>query len=136
MTTLIVPSSYASIVFSRSKVSVNLNAGGTGTIKDHTAEVDRVIDARITKALMLMGEVVEGHAKTDCPVDTGNLRNSITHAVIDDAGYVGTNVEYAPYVEFLDRFHHPVGKAHFLRDGATTHIPELKAVAQTTLATG
>ena len=36
-----------------------------------------------------------------CPVDTGNLRNSITHTV-DGAGqktYIGTNVEYAPYVE-------------------------------------
>ena len=41
MTTLIVPSSYASIVFSRSKVSVNLNAGCTGTIKDHTAITTR-----------------------------------------------------------------------------------------------
>lgn len=30
---------------------------------------------------------------------TGNLRNSITHATDGESAYVGTNVEYAPYVE-------------------------------------
>ena len=33
------------------------------------------------------------------PVDTGNLRNSITHLVDDDTVYIGTNNEYAVYVE-------------------------------------
>ena len=34
-------------------------------------------------------------------MDTGRLRNSITHALDADgeAVYIGTNVEYAPYVE-------------------------------------
>lgn len=44
--------------------------------------------------------LVENDAKTRAPVDTGNLRNSITHEVDDNEGVVGTNVEYAPYVEF------------------------------------
>ena len=104
------------------------------TIKDHIADVDRVVDDRIRQALNLMGEAVEGHAKTDCPVDTGQLRNSITHRLQDGAEYVGTNVEYAPYVEFRD-MNHKSGKAHFLRDGATTHIPELKKICEVTLAT-
>jgi HK97 gp10 family phage protein len=47
---------------------------------------------------------VETAAKRACPVDTGRLRSSITHEVAVDvrglAGRVGTNVEYAPYVEF------------------------------------
>ena len=36
------------------------------------------------------------------PVDTGNLRNSITHMVNDGekAAYIGTNSEYAVYVEW------------------------------------
>ena len=43
----------------------------------------------------------EGYAKDLTPVDTGNLRNSIAHKV-DSAGnavYIGTNNEYAAYVE-------------------------------------
>lgn len=45
---------------------------------------------------------VESEAKEKAPVDDGTLRMSITHEV-DAAnlkGIVGTNVEYAPYVEF------------------------------------
>lgn len=46
---------------------------------------------------------VESAAKRLCPVDTGRLRASITHGLArDDAGifgWVGTDVEYAPYVE-------------------------------------
>lgn len=44
--------------------------------------------------------VVENAAKSKVPVDTGNLRSSITHEVEGNEGVVGTNVEYAPYVEF------------------------------------
>lgn len=45
--------------------------------------------------------LVENDAKRRCPVDSGQLRNSITHEVIDgNVGRVGTNVEYAPYVEY------------------------------------
>lgn len=34
-----------------------------------------------------------------CPVRDGQLRQSITHEVCPQYGVVGTNVEYAPYVE-------------------------------------
>lgn len=48
--------------------------------------------------------LVENEAKIKCPVDTGFLRNSITHYIEDNpnelVGVVGTNIEYAPYVEF------------------------------------
>lgn len=48
--------------------------------------------------------LVENEAKIKCPVDNGLLRNSITHYIEDNPdeliGVVGTNVEYAPYVEF------------------------------------
>jgi len=54
----------------------------------------------ITKSVL----VVEGRAKKTVPVLTGRLRASITHEVNKEgAGYigkVGTNVEYAPAVEF------------------------------------
>lgn len=44
--------------------------------------------------------LVENEAKIQCPVNNGQLRASITHEVEDNQGIVGTNVEYAPYVEF------------------------------------
>ena len=40
-------------------------------------------------------------AKTDTPVDTGRLKSSITSEKINnESGVYGTNVEYAPYVEY------------------------------------
>ena len=46
---------------------------------------------------------VEADSKKNCPAITGNLRASITHKVVDEedgeiAGYVGSNLDYAPYV--------------------------------------
>jgi HK97 gp10 family phage protein len=50
---------------------------------------------------------VERAAKRYCPVDTGRLRSSITHEISTDAkgllATIGTNVEYAPYVELGTR---------------------------------
>lgn len=47
---------------------------------------------------------VEATAKRLCPVDTGRLRASISHEIQTDShgliGVVGSNVEYASFVEF------------------------------------
>jgi hypothetical protein len=142
---------------------------------DHSPEIRALVAENAKLALSMMGEVVEKWAKRDCPVDTGLLRNSITHTgagqqmsqtyhasygsnrkadgsrysassmkagsvgfgsisgVIGEESeweeYVGTNVEYAPAVEFGD-YTHKVGKAHFLRDGAQDHVEEIREVAQ------
>lgn len=44
--------------------------------------------------------IVENSAKENCPVDTGELRASIVSHIVGNTGEVGTNVEYAPYVEY------------------------------------
>lgn len=104
-------------------------------VESHTKDVMAEVQKKIKLALDLMGDTVEGYAKEDCPVDTGNLRNSITHRPEDEnKEVVGTNVEYAPYVEFIEYYHHDVGKAHFLRDGGVNHVNELKSIAETTLS--
>lgn len=69
-------------------------------IQDHSAEVSAEIKAALLRGLEKIGLVAEGYAKKLCPVDTGNLRNSITHVVDEggDAVYIGTNSEYGAYV--------------------------------------
>lgn len=69
-------------------------------IQDHSAEVSAEIKAALLRGLEKIGLVAEGYAKKLCPVDTGNLRNSITHMIDEggDAVYIGTNSEYGAYV--------------------------------------
>ena len=71
------------------------------TYKDNSKEISEDIKAALLRGLETCGLVAEGYAKKLAPVDTGNLRNSITHEVDDGelAAYIGTNVEYAPYQE-------------------------------------
>ena len=89
----------------------------------HKAEVDAKVDQVVAQILTEWGQVAQGFATTNTPVDTGRLRGSITYEIDVDAGetVVGTNVEYAPYVEFNDKLHHNVGKAHFMRDCVRGH---------------
>jgi len=64
------------------------------------AELLAAVSGAKKRALEIMGGKAESYAKQLCPVDTGNLRNSITHQQLDeDTEIVATNVKYAPYVE-------------------------------------
>lgn len=77
---------------------------------DNSKEVlTAMLEAR-ARALESCGLVAEGYAKKATPVDTGNLRNSISHKVTEDAVYIGTNTEYAPYVEFGTGKYYPGGR--------------------------
>ena len=69
---------------------------------DYSEEVLEAFEAASLRALERCGLQAEGYAKDLCPVDTGALRNSISHKVDsgEPAAYIGTNQEYAPYIEF------------------------------------
>lgn len=69
---------------------------------DNSAAVEAAFDAALAAGLEKCGLAAEKYAKKLCPVDTGNLRNSISHTVDEQepAAIIGTNNEYAPYVEF------------------------------------
>lgn len=74
-------------------------------IENNISEVTNEAGAAIGKALEMIGLQGERHAKEALTqqgaVDTGRLRNSVTHQVIsEDSVAIGTNVEYAPYIEF------------------------------------
>ena len=70
-------------------------------ITDNSKEVSAAIKAALLRGLEKCGLVAEGYAKKLCPVDTGNLRDSITHVVDEQepAVIIGTDSEYGAYVE-------------------------------------
>ena len=46
-----------------------------------------------------IGLYVEGEAKARCPVDTGNLRGSISHDSDEEKAVIGSSTEYGIFVE-------------------------------------
>ena len=97
------------------------------TYKDNTDEVLSALERAKKRGLEAIGLTAEGYAKKDTPVDTGRLRNSIRHTPDDEAAYIGTNVEYAPYVELGARGRNGV---HMLQKAATEHKDEYKRLME------
>lgn len=71
------------------------------TFNDYSDEVLEAFNEACLRALERCGLQAEGYAKDLCPVDTGALRNSISHKVdeAEPAAYVGSNSSYSVYVE-------------------------------------
>lgn len=64
------------------------------------------IRVKMRARMELACEFVAGAAALNCPVKTGRLRQSIESKVIsEEIGRVGTNVEYAPHIEFGTQAH-------------------------------
>lgn len=95
--------------------------------ENNVEQVEAAMNKAIAKALAMIGLKAEGNAKAICPVDTGRLRNSITNAMDteENAVYIGTNVEYGPYVELgtSRRKPHP-----YLKPAASEHGDEYRAI--------
>jgi hypothetical protein len=68
------------------------------TITNNADKFRDELPKRIEQALIAIGLTAETYAKRDCPVDTGRLRNSISHTNDEDSAYIGSNVEYAAFV--------------------------------------
>lgn len=104
-------------------------------IHDNSKEVSEDIKAALLRGLETCGLVAEGYAKKLAPVDTGNLRNSITHEVDDGepAAYIGTNVEYAPYV-CLGTIH--TKSQPFLKPAVNDHKDEYRKILENSLKNG
>lgn len=71
-------------------------------ITDNSDLVGEEFEQACERALTRIGFQAETFAKEKCPVDTGNLRNSISNKVQmsgENSVYIGTNVAYAQYVE-------------------------------------
>lgn len=82
-------------------MQITIQLIGLGVVQDQ-------INVRLQNFSGKISEVIQGaaidcqaDAKSTCPVDTGRLRASIQYNKTGDySAEVGTNVSYAPYVEY------------------------------------
>lgn len=123
-------------------------------VKNNRKLVEKGLEEAVAAALEEIGLKAETYASMKAPVDTGLLRNSITHALSgkgadkttyqadrgdatgtysgvapddgEDAVYIGTNVEYAAYVE-LGTSRSPAQP--FIKPAIEDHRDEYKAIA-------
>lgn len=102
-------------------------------ISDFTDEITRGIKLAIHRALVRIGGEVVGYAGDLIHNVTGNLRRSLTYFVEGDSVYVGTNCEYAQYVEEGTSR----SKPHpYLRPAAEGHMDEWKRILEDELENG
>lgn len=85
------------------KLEIKITSDAEKILKkfNNTATVEKDVSKLIKNTL----HNIERDAKKECPYDTGRLRGSITTNIISTySGEVGTNVEYAEYVEYGTRY--------------------------------
>lgn len=84
--------------------------GFTVKITSNVEKVLEELDATIHNALVRCGREASTRAQLLAPVDNGLLRQSITYKVNGDEVQIGTNVEYAAYVELGTGKYYPGGR--------------------------
>ena len=115
------------------------------TIIDNSGKIKSAKDMAMARALEEIGMEAEGNAVNeatwaiyDTPqspsyVRTGTLRNSITHTTDKDSAYVGTNIEYAPYVEMGTSRMRP---RPFIKPAVENYMDDYKEIAKDHLLRG
>lgn len=89
-------------------------------VTDNTDEALSALESAVERGLEIIGGKAETYAKDLCVVDTGNLRNSITHQTdpAEKAVAISSGVIYAPYVE-LGTGPYFVPPPEWMHNGAT-----------------
>lgn len=116
---------------------------------DNTDAILKATDEAIYNALDIIGNKAADYAAGLAPTATGNLKNSMTSEVDmgEKAVYIGTAVEYAPYVEFghhqeVGRYVPAIGKRlvrefvpaqPFLKPAIENHMDEYKHILESEL---
>ena len=101
-------------------------------VEDNSKMVLDLFNDATKRGLDAIGATAERYAKKDCPVDTGRLRNSITYETrtLQKEVYIGSNVEYAPYVELGTS---RMAARPYLRPAAQNHSEEYKSLMENSL---
>lgn len=112
------------------------------SVQSNSDVFKNALPEQIGQALEAIGLAAEGHAVDeidkvvyDTPESpnyrrTTNLRQSLSHARDDTSAYVGTNVEYAAYVELGTSKMKP---RPYLRPAAENYTDEYKALVKAAL---
>lgn len=96
--------------------------------KDALSEMEKAK----SRALEIIGGKAESYAKKNSPVDTGRLRNSITHVRFDEnTEAIGTNVDYAAYVELGT---YKMAAKPYLRPAVENHTTEYKEILKSVMS--
>lgn len=117
--------------------------------EDNTEYILQAIDKALAESMDEIGQAMQLRAQELCPVDTGRLRNSITYRLggggYDFPGYgaevsarehavsVGSNVEYAAYVELGTS---RTKAQPFLRPAAEAYSSEYRRIVEEHLRNG
>jgi HK97 gp10 family phage protein len=89
-------------------MQVTISIGNYSTVSGQLKGKIANFATKVGNSVQGAGIDCEGNAKQRCPVDTGRLRSSIAYTKINQLSCrVGTNVKYAPYVEFGTYKMHP-----------------------------
>lgn len=78
---------------------IQINVEGQDEVRRLIEKAAKLYPEEAKKGVTLACIKVEKSAKQNAPVDTGRLKASITHKVDGLMGVVGSDVEYAPYIE-------------------------------------
>ena len=116
---------------------------------DNTDAILKATDEAIYNALEMIGNKAADYAAALAPVKTSNLKNSMTSEVHmeEKAVYVGTDVEYAAYVEYghhqqVGRYVPAIGKRlvksfvpgkPYLKPAIENHMDDYKNILETEL---
>ena len=105
---------------------------------DHSQDAINALNAAKTRALEMIGLKCEGYAKIELDndprrIDTGRLRNSITHKTDKDKVHIGTNVYYGKYVQFGT---YKMRANEFLKNAVEKNMNEFKSIVENELKRG
>lgn len=112
-------------------------------VESNSSAVKDALEEQLEAALIAVGLAAETNAKNEITkavyntpesksgyVRTGRLRNSITNAHDEDSVYIGTNVEYAAFVEIGTT---KMKARPYLRPAATQYTEQYKELVEMAL---
>ena len=84
-------------------MGINIEIDGLDNILDNLENISSKLDGAVQNGVAKGGKAIQAQCKAECPVDTGELRNSIVEETTGGGGKytseIGPTVDYGIYVE-------------------------------------